>query len=95
MKTQNPNVHQYLKVILSLRISGDLMSTKYRINFISLMRIIRIFTTYVHIPTVFKWAFSESANAGLAWLQYQHYKFLVMWYELSVILTSIVLIKLL
>ena len=39
MKTQHPNVHQYLKdilIILSQRISGDLMNTKdgHHIDFI-------------------------------------------------------------
>ena len=76
MKTQHPNVHQYLKDllnILSQRISGDFMNAKDRhhVDFIGYnMKFPNVYT-HAHYPTVVKKAFSESTFAGLDWLQYQ------------------------
>ena len=50
--------------------------------------------THTHFPTIVLLTFSESTFAGIPWIQYQHHELLVMWYELSGILTSIFLIKL-
>ena len=57
MKTQHPNVHQYLKdilKILSQRISGDFMNTKDRhhICFISFNVECPNVYTHAHFPTV-------------------------------------------
>ena len=57
MKTQYPNVHQYLKDVLnklSQRISGDFMNTKYRhhIDLISFNVICPNVYMHVHISTV-------------------------------------------
>ena len=59
MKTQHPNVHQSLRDILNIlsqRISGDLMNTKYRhhIDFISFNAIYPNVYTHAHILTVVK-----------------------------------------
>ena len=59
MKTQHPNVHQYLKDIsniLSQIICGDFMNTKNRhhIDFISFNVICPNVYTHAHIPTVVK-----------------------------------------
>ena len=76
MKTQHPNVHQYLKDILNIlshRISGDFMQTKGRhhIGFISSNGKCPNIYTHAHFQNVVKKAFSESTFAGKAWLQYQ------------------------
>ena len=73
MKTQHPNVHQYLKDILNIlsqRTSGCFMNAKYRhyIDFITFNVKCPNFNTHAHIPTVDKWVYSESAFASLAWL---------------------------
>ena len=59
MKTQHPNIHQYLKDILnklSQRISGDFMNTKDRhyIDFISLNVKCPNVYTHAHFQTVLK-----------------------------------------
>ena len=64
MKTQHPNVHQYLKDILNIlshRISGDFMNTKSRhhIGFISFNVKCPNVYTHAHFQTVVKKAFSE------------------------------------
>ena len=64
MKTQHPNIHQYLNVILKIlsqRISGDFMSTKdgHHIDFISFNMKWPNVNTRAHIPTVVKSALSE------------------------------------
>ena len=64
MKTQHPNVHQYLKDILNIlshRISGDFMNTKSRhyIGFISFnVKYLNVYT-HAHFQPVVKKAFSE------------------------------------
>ena len=75
MKTQHPNVHQYLKDILNIlsqRISGDLMNTKDRhhIDRISFNVKCPNVYTHLHFQTIVKLAFSESIFAGISWLQY-------------------------
>ena len=59
MKTQHPNVHQYLNDILNIlssRISGDLMNTKDRhhIDFTSFNVDFPNVSTHVHFQTVVK-----------------------------------------
>ena len=59
MKTQHPNVHQYLKDILNVlskRISGDFMNTSDRhyIDFISFNLKCPNIYTHAHFPTVVK-----------------------------------------
>ena len=59
MKTQHPNVHQYLQDMLNIfsqRISGDFMDTKYRhnIDFISFFMKGPNVYTHAHIPNVVK-----------------------------------------
>ena len=59
MKTQHPNVHQYLKDIsniLSQRISCDFMNTedRYHIDFISFNVKFPNIYTHAHFPTVVK-----------------------------------------
>ena len=74
MKTQHPNVHQYLNDILNIlsqRISGDFMNTKDRrhIGFLSFNVKCPNVYAHAHFPTVVDLAFSESTFAGIAWLQ--------------------------
>ena len=76
MKTQHPNVHQYLKNILnilSLRISCDFMNTKdkHHIDYISFNVKRPNICTHTYFPTAVEKAFSESIVAGLDRLQYQ------------------------
>ena len=76
MKTQHPNIYQYLNDILNIllqRISGDFMNTQDRqhIDFISFNVKRPNIYTHTHFQTVVEYAFSESTFAGLAWLQYQ------------------------
>ena len=59
MKTQHPNVHQYLKDILNIlsrRFSGDFMNTKgkHYIDFISFNVKGPNVNTHAHFPTVVK-----------------------------------------
>ena len=75
MKTQHPSIHQYLVDILNIlsqRISGDFMNTKYRhhIDFITFNVKCPNVHTHAHIPIVAEKAFSESEFASLVWLQY-------------------------
>ena len=76
MKTQHPNVHQYLNDILNIlssRISGDFMNTKdrYHIDFLSFNVKCRNISLLAHLSTVVKYAFSKSTFAGLVRLQYK------------------------
>ena len=76
MKTQHPNVYQYLKDILNIRLQltcGNFMNTKDRqhIDFIGLNVKWSNVYTHAHIPVVVEYVFTESAFAFLAWLQYQ------------------------
>ena len=94
MKTQNPNVHQYLNdilIILSQRISGDLMNTKDKqhIDFISFNVQCQNIYTHVHISTATKWAFSASAFEILTWLRYKRSWIIVLLHEFSGTLISI------
>ena len=64
MKTQHPNVHQYLKDILNIlsqRISCDFMNTKHRhyIDFISFNVKCSNVYTHAYFPTVVKKTFTE------------------------------------
>ena len=59
MKTQHPNVHQYLKDILNIlsqRIAGDFMNTKgiHYIDFISFNVKFPNVYTHAHFPIVVK-----------------------------------------
>ena len=65
MKTQHRNIHQYLKDILNIlsqRISDDFVNTTHmQLIFLNSFDLkCRNVCTHAHIPTVLKYAFSES-----------------------------------
>ena len=93
MKTQHLNVHQYFNDILNIllqRISGVFMNTKDRqnIGFISFNVKCSNIYTHAHVRTVLEY---QQSYPGC---NTKDNELLVMWYELSGILTLISLIKL-